>query len=75
MLAQGCRDRLCQGERKTRRAHLHGQGLALVQFSAQLSASYGIGVALRGWLRECLGGFRGRQGACRVYFVSETVQV
>ena len=51
------------------------QGLTLVHFSAQRKRFPGGMGYISGLFKGCLGGVRGYQGVCRVYFVSETAQV
>jgi hypothetical protein len=50
------------------------QGLTLVHFSAQRERFLWGRGCMYGLLRGCLGGVRGHEGGCRVYFMSETAQ-
>ena len=51
------------------------QGLTLVHFSAQCKRFLWDRGCIEWMFRRCLGGVRGYQGLCRVYFVLETAQV
>jgi len=57
------------------RRQREGQALTLVHFSAQLKRFLLDRGCMYGLFKECLGGDRGYEWVCRVYFVSATAQV